>query len=60
MNNFAHPMLASLVVDFFYSGDKSIGKQFPQVFSTEVLRVAVAIAATAVTLQLQILMMFAN
>ncbi|KAF8546449.1 hypothetical protein OG21DRAFT_1527824 [Imleria badia] len=45
-NNFAHPLLASLVVDFFYGGNKSIRKQFPEVFSMKVPRVAITIAAT--------------
>lgn len=48
-NNFAHPALSGLVVDFFYGGEKSVGKHFPEVFVEEVPRVAVAIAATAVT-----------
>lgn len=47
-NNLAHPALAGLVIDFFYGGDKSVGRQFPEVFDTEVPRVAVALAATAV------------
>ncbi|KAG9310022.1 hypothetical protein JVU11DRAFT_10059 [Chiua virens] len=45
-NNLAHPVLAGLVMDFFYGDDKSIGKQFPEVFSVEVPRVTIAIAAT--------------
>ncbi|KAI9569836.1 hypothetical protein HD554DRAFT_2170836 [Boletus coccyginus] len=46
-NNLAHPALAGLVVDFFYNGDKTVGKLFPEVFREQVPRVAVAIAATA-------------
>ncbi|KAI5994384.1 hypothetical protein EDD15DRAFT_2366466 [Pisolithus albus] len=50
-NNLAHPALAGLIIDFFYtSSSSSLGKLFPEVFSAEVPRVAVAIAATAVTL----------
>ncbi|KAI6004674.1 hypothetical protein EDD15DRAFT_2359402 [Pisolithus albus] len=46
-NNLAHPALAGLIIDFFYSGSTSVGQLFPEVFSPEVPRVAVAIAATA-------------
>ncbi|KAI5984512.1 hypothetical protein EDD15DRAFT_2375174 [Pisolithus albus] len=47
-NNLAHPALAGLIIDFFYtSSSSSLGKLFPEVFSAEVPRVAVAIAATA-------------
>ncbi|KAI6001481.1 hypothetical protein EDD15DRAFT_2361905 [Pisolithus albus] len=47
-NNLAHPALAGLITDFFYtSSSSSLGKLFPEVFSAEVPRVAVAIAATA-------------
>ncbi|KAI6032440.1 hypothetical protein EDC04DRAFT_2898154 [Pisolithus marmoratus] len=47
MNNLAHPALAGLIVDFFYtSSSSSLSKPFPEVFSAEVPRVAVAIAAT--------------
>ena len=49
MNNFVHPALTGLVVNFFYNGDKTVGKLFPEVFQVEVLRVTVAIAATTVT-----------
>ncbi|KAI6028250.1 hypothetical protein EDC04DRAFT_2899001 [Pisolithus marmoratus] len=46
-NNLTHPALAGLIVDFFYtSSSLSLGKLFPEVFSAEVPRVAVAIAAT--------------
>ncbi|KAI5994391.1 hypothetical protein EDD15DRAFT_2366477 [Pisolithus albus] len=45
-NNMAHPALAALVSDFFYSSS-SIGAVFPEVFSREVPRVAVCLAATA-------------
>ncbi|KAI6039270.1 hypothetical protein EDC04DRAFT_2603373 [Pisolithus marmoratus] len=49
-NNLTHPALAGLIVDFFYtSSSLSLGKLFPEVFSAEVPRVAVAIAATVVT-----------
>ncbi|KAI5982361.1 hypothetical protein EDD15DRAFT_2377861 [Pisolithus albus] len=49
-NNLTHPALAGLIIDFFYtSSSSSLGKLFPEVFSAEVPRVAVAIAATAVT-----------
>ncbi|KAI6161677.1 hypothetical protein EDD17DRAFT_1508795 [Pisolithus thermaeus] len=46
-NNLAHLALAGLIVDFFYSGSTLVGQLFPEVFSLEVPRVAVAIAATA-------------
>ncbi|KAI6097773.1 hypothetical protein EV401DRAFT_1895390 [Pisolithus croceorrhizus] len=50
-NNLAHPALAGLIVDFIYtSSSLSLRKLFPEVFLAEVPRVAVAIAATAVTL----------
>ncbi|KAI6006097.1 hypothetical protein EDD15DRAFT_2359232 [Pisolithus albus] len=45
-NNMAHPALAALVTDFFYSSS-SIGAVFPEVFSCEVPRVAMCLAATA-------------
>ena len=35
--------------EFFYNGDKTVGKLFPEVLQVEVLRVTVAIAATTVT-----------
>ena len=47
-NNLAHPALSGLVIDFFYTGTSSMGQLFPEVFSDEVPRVAVAISATAV------------
>ncbi|KAI5982138.1 hypothetical protein EDC04DRAFT_2616905 [Pisolithus marmoratus] len=46
-NNMAHPALAALVMDFFYS-PLSIGSVFPEVFSCEVPRVAMCLVATAV------------
>ncbi|KAI5984692.1 hypothetical protein EDC04DRAFT_2615640 [Pisolithus marmoratus] len=45
-NNMAHPALVALVMDFFYS-PSSIGSVFPEVFSHEVPRVAMCLAATA-------------
>ncbi|KIK15828.1 hypothetical protein PISMIDRAFT_114569, partial [Pisolithus microcarpus 441] len=48
MNNFAHPALTSLIIDFFYTGSSSLSQLFPEVFRAEVLRVTVAIPATAV------------
>ncbi|KAI6102002.1 hypothetical protein EDD16DRAFT_1525738 [Pisolithus croceorrhizus] len=47
-NNLTHPVLAGLIVDFFYSGSTSVGWLFPEVFSLEVPRVAMAIATTAI------------
>ncbi|KAI6095943.1 hypothetical protein EDD16DRAFT_1528333 [Pisolithus croceorrhizus] len=47
-NNLTHPALTGLIVDFFYSGSTSVSQLFPEVFSLEVPRVAMAIAATAV------------
>lgn len=49
-NNLAHPALSGLIIDFFYTGSSSVGQPFPEVFGEEVLRVTVAIAATAVFL----------
>ncbi|KAI6136008.1 hypothetical protein F5141DRAFT_1208385 [Pisolithus sp. B1] len=46
-NNLAHLALAGLIVDFFYSGSTSVSPLFPEVFSLEVPRVAMAIATTA-------------
>lgn len=45
-----HSALSGLVIDFFYTGSASVSKLFPEVFAEEVLRVTVAIAATAVGL----------
>ncbi|KAL4063632.1 hypothetical protein V8B97DRAFT_2026304 [Scleroderma yunnanense] len=45
-NNLAHPVLSSLIINFFYTGSLSVGQLFPEVFGEEVLRVAIAIAAT--------------
>ncbi|KAF8546899.1 hypothetical protein OG21DRAFT_1527533 [Imleria badia] len=45
INNLAHPALLGLIINFFYTSPASVGKLFPEVFSTEVLRVTVAIAA---------------
>jgi hypothetical protein len=47
-NNLAHPALAGLIIDFFYTGPTAIGTLFPEVFVNEVPRTAVALAATAV------------
>jgi len=43
-----HPALSGLIIDFFYNCSASVGKLFPEVFGQEILRVMVAIAATAV------------
>lgn len=43
----AHPALMALVTEFFYA-PSSLGSAFPEVFSREVPRVAVCLAATAV------------
>lgn len=51
-NNLVHPTLSRLIIDFFYSGDSSVGQLFPKVFTAEVPRIAVAISATAVILVL--------
>ncbi|KAI6027297.1 hypothetical protein BKA83DRAFT_4123369 [Pisolithus microcarpus] len=45
-NNMVHPALVALVMDFFYSS-LLIGAVFPEVFSHEVPRVAICLAATA-------------
>ncbi|KAG6372688.1 hypothetical protein JVT61DRAFT_7452 [Boletus reticuloceps] len=47
VNNLAHPALSGLIIDFFYAAPMSIGKLFPEVFKSEVPRVTVAFAATA-------------
>ncbi|KAI6127267.1 hypothetical protein F5141DRAFT_1210629 [Pisolithus sp. B1] len=47
-NNLTHPALTGLIIDFFYSGSTLVGQLFPEVFSLEVPRVAVAIATTAI------------
>ncbi|KAF8836645.1 hypothetical protein BDN67DRAFT_983788 [Paxillus ammoniavirescens] len=46
-NNLAHPALGGLIIDFFYTSPNALGTLFPKVFVNEVLRVTVAIAATA-------------
>lgn len=46
-NNMAHPALAMLITEFFYR-PSSLCTVFPEVFSHEVPRVAVCLAATAV------------
>ncbi|KIJ11772.1 hypothetical protein PAXINDRAFT_157171 [Paxillus involutus ATCC 200175] len=51
-NNLVHPALSGLIVDFFYTGATSIGKLFPEVFESEVPRVAVAMAATVLKVAL--------
>ncbi|KIJ15717.1 hypothetical protein PAXINDRAFT_11309 [Paxillus involutus ATCC 200175] len=51
-NNLTHPALSGLIVDFFYTRATSIGKLFPEVFESEVLRVAVAMAATVLKVAL--------
>ncbi|KAF8119566.1 hypothetical protein EV363DRAFT_1305046 [Boletus edulis] len=43
VNNLAHPALTGLVINFFYTSLTSVGQLFPEVFSQEVLRVAVAL-----------------
>jgi len=48
-NNFAAPVLAALVCKFFYTGPAALGPVFPEVFEHEVPKVAVCLAATAVT-----------
>ncbi|KAI6114581.1 hypothetical protein EDD16DRAFT_1521005 [Pisolithus croceorrhizus] len=47
-NNLTHPVLTGLIADFFYSGSTSVSQLFPEVFSPEVPRVAMAIATTAI------------
>ena len=47
-NNLAHPVLSSLIIDFFYTGAISVGQLFPEVLGAEVPRVTIAISATAV------------
>ncbi|KAF8440258.1 hypothetical protein L210DRAFT_865395, partial [Boletus edulis BED1] len=47
VNNLAHPALSGLIIDFFYTSPTSVGKLFPKVFTGEVPRVTVAMAATA-------------
>ena len=51
-NNLVHPALSGLIIDFFYSGTSSVGQLFPEVFTAEVPRIAVAVSATAVFLVL--------
>ncbi|KAL4067075.1 hypothetical protein V8B97DRAFT_2025361 [Scleroderma yunnanense] len=50
--NLAHHTLSSLVIDFFYTGPSSVVQLFPKVFKEEVLRVTVAISATALKIVL--------
>ncbi|KAF8558083.1 hypothetical protein OG21DRAFT_1519960 [Imleria badia] len=52
MNNLAHPALSGVIVDFFYTGQGSIGNLFPEVFTQEVPRPTVALAATAIKVAL--------
>ncbi|KAF8452140.1 hypothetical protein L210DRAFT_933756 [Boletus edulis BED1] len=47
VNNLTHLALAGLVINFFYTTSTSVGQLFPEVFLQEVPRVAVALAATA-------------
>ncbi|KAI5995387.1 hypothetical protein EDC04DRAFT_2612981 [Pisolithus marmoratus] len=49
-NNLTHLVLMGLIINFFYSGSTSVSQLFPEVFSLEVPRVAMAIAATAICL----------
>jgi Domain of unknown function (DUF6532) len=46
-NNMAHPALATLVTDVFYSSS-SLNSVFPEIFSREAPKVAICLAATAV------------
>lgn len=46
-NNMAHPALAALVTDFFYS-PSSLNSVYPEIFSREAPKVAVCLASTAV------------
>ena len=48
MNNMAAPVLAALVISFFYTGLSALGVLFPEVFSHEVPKVTVCLAAMAV------------
>ena len=48
MNNLAHPALAGLVVDFFYTDPNAVSILFPKVFASEVPHAAVMLAATAI------------
>ncbi|KAI5990603.1 hypothetical protein EDD15DRAFT_2369664 [Pisolithus albus] len=51
-NNFAHPALSGLIIDFFYMGSSAIASIFPEVFEKEVPRAAVALATTAIKVAL--------
>ncbi|KAL4065985.1 hypothetical protein J3A83DRAFT_4375259 [Scleroderma citrinum] len=51
-NNLAHPTLASLVIDFFYTGANAMENLFPEVFENEVPHAAIAFTATAIKVAL--------
>lgn len=55
MNNLAHPALAGLVVEFFYTGSNATGNLFPMVFGAEVPHPAVVLAATTIHSNLPLL-----
>ena len=45
----ASPALAGLVIEFFYTGTLALATLFPEVFSEEVPKSVVCLAATAVS-----------
>jgi len=44
----ASPALAGLIVEFFYTGSSALHALFPEMFSQEVPKTIVCLAATAV------------
>ncbi|KAI6008523.1 hypothetical protein EDC04DRAFT_2610924 [Pisolithus marmoratus] len=52
MNNFAHPALSGLIINFFYMGSNAITSIFPEVFEKEVPCIAVVLAATTIKVAL--------
>jgi len=44
------PVLAGLIVDFFYTGPSALGNLYPEAFAQEVPKSIVCLAATAVSL----------
>ncbi|KAI6043347.1 hypothetical protein EDC04DRAFT_3138544 [Pisolithus marmoratus] len=56
-NNLAHPALSGLIIDFFYMGSNAITSIFPEVFEKEVPHTAVVLAATAIKVALDEMVM---
>ncbi|KAI6107694.1 hypothetical protein EDD17DRAFT_1759780 [Pisolithus thermaeus] len=57
MNNFAHPALSGLIINFFYTGSNAITSMFPEVFEKEVPHTVVALATTTIKVALDEMVM---